>query len=261
MKAEEIQRKHFNNIGDTYVRARGNKYHVAYQHLWWEEYFSWLISALPKKAKISGMDAMCGNAEIAIYLVENNPKIEMDAFDYSDQMVKYAKSQIKSKKVKVNVWKDDILHFGSKRKYDFVVILGGLHHMPDFTNEVATNINKMLKPGGLFLNLEPTQNNPLMRWSRKMIYHKNPIFEESTERAFDLADYNKLLKRNGFSILKQSYPGLLGYILFYNPDAFPFLNIPVMWLTKLMAKIDIALGRTSFGKYWSFATWTLAKKK
>ncbi len=36
MKAEEIQRKHFNNIGDTYVQARANKYHVEYQHIWWD---------------------------------------------------------------------------------------------------------------------------------------------------------------------------------------------------------------------------------
>jgi hypothetical protein len=34
-----------------------------------------------------------------------------------------------------------------------------------------------------------------------------------------------------------------------------------MWMTKLMAEIDIKLGNTWFGKYWSFATWTLAKKK
>ena len=68
MKAEEIQRKHFNKIGDVYVKARGNKYHVAYQHAWWDEYFQWLLSSLPDKTKLRGMDAMCGNAEIAIYL-------------------------------------------------------------------------------------------------------------------------------------------------------------------------------------------------
>ncbi len=261
MKAEEIQRKHFNKIGDVYVKARGNKYHVAYQHAWWDEYFQWLLSSLPDKTKLRGMDAMCGNAEIAIYLKSKNSQIEMDAFDYSDSMVKYARKQIKISGKEVNVWKDDILHFSGKRKYDFVVILGGLHHMPDYTIDVMKNISKMLKPGGYFLNLEPTQNNPLMRWARKQIYKKNAIFEENTERAFELKDYNTLLRSSGYKIMKQSYPGLLGYILFYNPDAFPWLNIPIMWIVKLLVNLDISLGNSGFGKYLSFATWTLAKKK
>lgn len=262
MKAEEIQRQHFNKIGDTYVQARSNKYHVAYQKIWWNEYFSWLTDNLPKGKIIAGIDAMCGNAEVASYLVSKNPKIRMDAFDYSDEMVNFAKKDIKNRQVRVKVWKDDILHFSKdKNRYDFVVILGGLHHMPDYTKKVLSNINKMLRPGGYFLNLEPTQNNPLLKWARQQIYHNNPIFEESTERAFDLDNYNSYLKKAGFEITKQSYPGLIGYILFYNPDAFPYLNIPIMALTKLLARIDIKLGSTNFGKYWSFATWTLAKKK
>lgn len=261
MRAEEIQRQHFNKIGDTYVQARSNKYHVVYQKIWWKEYFSWLIDRLPKNKGITGIDAMCGNAEVAVYLAGISPKIKMDAFDYSDEMVSFAKKDIKTRNVNIKIWKDDILHFSKdKNTYDFVVILGGLHHMPDYTKKVLSNIYKMLKPGGYFLNLEPTQNNGLLKLARKAIYHHNPIFEESTERAFDLEDYNNYLHQAGFTIEKQSYPGLIGYILFYNPDAFPYLNIPIMGLTKFLARIDVKLGNTRFGQYWSFATWTLAKK-
>jgi len=262
MKAQDIQREHFNKISDLYVSTRSNKYHLAYKKIWWEAYFPWLIDLIGDNKTKKGLDAMCGNAEIAVYLMEHIPKLKMDAFDYSDEMVRYAKKIVKRKHMAINVFKDDILKLKLKPgSYDFVVILGGLHHMPDYTKEILTVMNKVLKPGGYFLNLEPTQNNWFLRWSRKQIYHRNPIFEEATERAFDLDKYNDHFKKADFKVIKQEYPGLLGYVLFYNPDAFPHLNISIVGLARLLAWIDVLLGKTIIGKYWSFVTWTLAQKK
>ena len=63
-----------------------------------------------------------------------------------------------------------------------------------------------------------------MRWVRDSVYRRNEIFDAETERGFALSRLNELFTANGFELTDQMYPGLLSYVLFYNPDAFPRLN-------------------------------------
>lgn len=69
-----------------------------------------------------------------------------------------------------------------------------------------------------------------------------------------------MLLNSDFKIRQQFYPGLLGYVLFYNPDAFPFLNKGGPKVSNLLCKIDIFLGKTFVGKMFSFNTFTIAKR-
>lgn len=261
MDKAEAQRAHFNKISNQYIQGRSHSNHLAYKKIWWNFILSHLSRLLPKSKKLYGLDSMCGDGEFSFALAKKFKNLNLDAYDYSEEMVRAGVKKIGQLKAKINIFQADALKFNKKDKYDFVVILGGLHHVPYGLNKVMKNVYYSLKKGGLFINLEPTHNNFLWKTSRENIYKKNPLFESESEKAFDFKEYNDLLIKNKFEITEQIWPGLLGYILYYNPDAFPNLNIGTPSIARFLAKLDLFLGKTFIGKYLSFATWTIAMKK
>lgn len=257
MDKVEAQRKHFDAIADTYIQGRSGKNHLAYKQILWKHVMERLAERLPARSTLTGVEAMCGNAEVSARLVSFFPHLTMHAFDLSDAMVKAADTT----KVKgVTTFRKDILTFCEEEKYDLAVIIGGLHHIPHDVHNGVRNIYNSLKKGGIFLNLEPTHNNFLWKAVREKIYKDNAIFEENSERAFTLREYNKCLTVNKFRVLDQFYPGLLGYVLYYNPDAFPALNIGPPAMARMLAGLDLRLGAGVIGRTFSFATWTIAEK-
>jgi len=72
---------------------------------------------------------------------------------------------------------------------------------------------------------------------------------------------NKHFELNNFEIVKQIYPGLLGYILYYNPDAFPILNKGSIKLVNIIFTLEKFCYSNFVGKYFSFATMSLLRKK
>ena len=102
--------------------------------------------------------------------------------------------------------------------------------------------------------MEPTHDNFVFRKIRERIYNKNSLFDQETEQAFELKKLNSLFIDNGFKIKDQIYPGLLSYVLFYNPDAFPLLNIGKKGLVKFLFRLDSIFFRNYLGRKFSFAT-------
>ena len=254
----EIQRLHFNKISARYNRGRSHENHLTYKQTLWNYIFAKLDKILPAKP-ILGLEAMAGNCEISLKFLEKYPELRMHAFDLSDNMVLAARKQTEGKKIEV--FQSDILKFKDQdNKFDFAVLIGGLHHVPDSAALALKNIHSCLKPGGLFVNFEPTHNNFLLRKIRERIYRKNDLFEENSERGFELRNYNDLLNGAGLKPRIQFYPGLIGYVLYYNPDAFPMLNIGPKLFSKLLCRLDLLFGNTFLGRYFSFATFTIAQK-
>ncbi len=254
------QQKHFDQIATEYLGSRSGEKHIAYKRQWWQYIYKKLVRYLPREEEVACLDAMCGNAELSLFLSNKIGEIKIDAFDYSDKMVEAAKDKARGNP-KISVIQKDILKLNDKDKYDLVIIAGGLHHVPDNVELVLRSVNSALKPGGVFLNIEPTHNNVLWRIVREKLYRSNDLFDASSERAFRLGDYNALLRQQGFEIVYQNYPGLLGYVLYYNPDAFPKLSVALPISSGAFSKFDLFLGNTWIGKYFSFATWTIARKK
>ena len=56
------------------------------------------------------------------------------------------------------------------------------------------------------------------------------------------------------------YPGLLAYILYYNPDAFPALNIGGKFLVKGLFALDRLFWSGWIGRKLTFATMTIWKR-
>lgn len=260
MKSQEVQRKHYNKIAFEYINKRSNPTTLAYRNCLWTEFLRLIKFEINKDENSLCLEAMCGACEGSIRLYKVFKKFRFEAFDYSEEMVKYAKHNKMCKDGILVVKQLDILKFNKKRKYDCVILIGGIHHVFKSAKKVINSINKSLKPGGIFINFEPTNNLWILSKIREMIYNRNSVFESSSEHDFKLCDYNKMLFNSGFKIIHQFYPGLLGYVLFYNPDAFPFLNKGGPKVSNLLCKIDIFLGKTFIGKYFSFNTFTIARK-
>jgi len=56
------------------------------------------------------------------------------------------------------------------------------------------------------------------------------------------------------------FPGLSAYVLYYNPDAFPKLNLGGKKLVKTLFNLDRLFLRNTIGRVFSFATLSLWQK-
>lgn len=253
----EQQKNHFNSIAKQYFEARKDKNHLFYKSLLWKNFFM-VNSYLKKKDSLSVLEPMCGYGEGRKILQKFlDTDIIYEGFDYSDELVN---SVLKENKT-LNIFVQDITKFKPQKTYDVVIVIGGLHHIPEFVQESLEIIKKSLKKGGVFINFEPTHNCYPVKKIREKIYQKNKLFDEETEKDFSLKEINKLYTDAGFTIKNQSFPGLFAYILYYNPDAFPLLNIGGKLLVKFLFECEKLLAKTFIGRKLSFTTLTVLENR
>ena len=252
----EQQREHFNKISTIYAAARKDAKHLLLKEMIWDGFFA-------DKKHLSGtckrmLEPMCGIGEggkiIKIYLTDN---VEYTGFDYSEAMVESARQLYPDANVS---WADATVYEHHGELFDWIVLIGGLHHVFSVSGDVVARLGSALPDGGFFLSFEPTQNCWLTRKIREVVYKKNAIFDDKTEQGFDLRDLDSQFERASFVKVDQVFPGLLAYVLYYNPDAFPMLNIGGTWLVRALFAVDKILWRTWIAKKLSFATITLWKK-
>ncbi len=255
MNSVERQKEHFESISEKYFHARQSPTHLHFKNLMWTFFFKDKHDLRSKKLLM--LEPMCGYSE-GKSIVENYLGVEVDyeGFDYSDNLVAKAKEREPS----LNISVQDVTKFQTDKKYDLIVIIGGLHHVPDFSSTVVNRIALALKPDGYFLNFEPTFNNLLMEKIRTTVYKENDLFDHETERCFSLKELNGFYSSANLKIADQVHTGLLSYCLYYNPDALPLLNIGGKWLVNILFFIDKLFFRSWIGSKLSFATLTLLKK-
>lgn len=251
----EQQKEHFNSIAEEYFNTRTGKNQEILDDLIYAELFKGVNYS---KSDICVLEPMCGYGvgETIIRKFWDEKNIDYEGFDYSEEIVKLAKKY----NPKSNIYVQDVTTFTSSKNYDMVIIIGGLHHVPSACDEVVKRIRNVLKPGGFFINVEPTYNNWLLKHICELIYKYSPVFDEETEKRFSLKNLNDLYMRNGFVIRKQIYPGLLAYLLWFNPDVFPFLNRGGGNLVKNVFSFDKIFMYRSIGKRLSVATFSILEK-
>ena len=245
----ERQREHFDSIAETYYAARRHSNHLLVKNLMWKEFFkNWRQSA---GDSVSILEAMCGYGE-GKHIVEEGLgcQVRYAGFDYSQNVV----NKLKLTSPDLNVVCADVTTFEPTETYDMVILLGGLHHVPDDAAEVVRRLSASLRRGGHFINLEPTNGNTVARYARERIYERNALFDEETERAFDVDALFSFFQDAGLSLTKAMYPGLLSYILYYNPDAFPWLNLGGRKCVRTAFAADRLFMQTGIGRMLSFAT-------
>jgi SAM-dependent methyltransferase len=256
MDTVEKQRKHFESISETYYHSRQEKNHLLLKELMWAFFFR--DKQYLKKEGLSVLEPMCGYAQ-GKDLLETflQPDLLYEGFDYSATLVDIVRQRTPA----ITISCGDVTTFRSPRTFDLIILLGGLHHVYVHAGAVVGKLHQALNAAGYFISLEPTHDNILFRNIRERIYRKNPLFDDDTERAFELDELNSVFQANGFFLVDQIYPGLLSYVLYYNPDAFPKLNLGGSPVVKALFQLDSLFFRNYIGKKLSFATLSLWRKK
>lgn len=252
----EQQRKHFNAISEQYFQSRQHPNHILLKELIWKNFF---VRNSPVAARIKRvLEPMCGTAE-GYEIVKKNLGVDFDylGFDYSERMVNVAQA------IKPNLaieWNDVTTYQPADGVFDLIILIGGLHHVYSHTPKVLANLKNALVGGGYFISFEPTHNNWLTRRVRKKIYRRNPLFDADSEQGFEYRDLERYFISAGFEKVDEVYPGLLAYVLYYNPDAFPLLNKGGKLMVKSIFAFDRLFWDNAVGRKLSFATVSLWKR-
>lgn len=255
MNKTEQQREHFNTIADRYFEARQHANHLRYKELMWKFAFDHSSFRLPESARV--LEPMCGYAEgYKVLRTYCGNSFRYHGFDYSDSVIE----RLRHAYPELSVDLGDVTTFRSDEKYDVIVLIGGLHHVPEQAKHVVASLAAALAPGGHFVNLEPTSGNWLFRAVRAQIYTRNSLFDEETERAFGVEELHDMFHRAGLEPCVAMYPGLLAYVMYYNPDAFPALNRGSEKLVETLFNLEKRWYTTKIAKLLSFATLSIWRK-
>ncbi len=252
----ERQREHFNKIADLYERGQSEPTHKRIKELIWAKATQSMDP--PNKARPRVLEPMCGFAEGKQILDQHlSSDFIYSGFDYSDRVIE----KLKEARPDLNVWHGDVTTYEPENAaYDIIILIGGLHHVPDQAAETVKRLSKGLVPDGLFISLEPTSGNPVFEFIRTQIYKKNAIFDQQTERGFRVAELKRMFLSAGLKQHYCSYPGLLAYVFYYNPYAFPFLNVGGTRIVDALFALDRLFYRNVIGRIFSFATLSIWRR-
>jgi len=251
----ERQRDHFNSIADRYHEARQGQNHLYLKDRMWRDVFSDLDDF--RGRHIDVLEPMCGFCD-GLDIISNHltANFNYKGFDYSDSVVEI----VRRERPGIDVSQADATKYlPPENAFDLIIIIGGLHHTPRDAAKIVTNLAPALRSGGAFVSFEPTHGNPIFKKIRNQIYRSNSLFDAHTEQAFPVSELIEMFHQTGLRLRKILYPGLLSYVLYYNPDAFPFLNIGGRGLVDATYALDKLFYNNVIGRTLSFATlsvWT-----
>jgi SAM-dependent methyltransferase len=127
--------------------------------------------------------------------------------------------------------------------FDAVFCRGSVHHLPDIRSAFE-EIRRVLKPGGLLVFSEPSNDSIVNRIARKWMYLASDEFEEEDE-GFLRGEIEPMLGELGFDIEYSRGFGFLAYTLAGFPDKLNILgHLPgANFLTRAMIVADNVLER------------------
>jgi ubiquinone/menaquinone biosynthesis C-methylase UbiE len=125
---------------------------------------------------------------------------------------------------------------------DTVVMLGGVHHVPDRARLFA-EIARILKPDGIFLYREPVSDFIVWRALRAIIYRVSPMLNSATERPLLYRETVPLLEQAGLHSVCYRTHGMLGFCFFMNSDVLFFNRVfrfvpGIRHVTRAAARLD-----------------------
>lgn len=166
----------------------------------------WAFEAIPKEFNsVSGkvLDLGCGAGRFTNLIKMNKRKLTVYGIDISRNAIKTASKNFPD----INFRPASVYHLPFKNNYfDAVVLRHVLEHLENPTDALE-EINRILKPGGLFYSSTPLENDPLIisadhKYSEK--YHGHRQF-------YSRNLLRELLEKEGFLIKRVYYYGFLIY--------------------------------------------------
>lgn len=243
------QAAHFDSVAERYRQSRQHQNHLTLKSLMWQDFFR--DKQQLRKNGLAVLEPMCGFASGREVLATHlGTEFDYSGFDNSGAVVE----MLRLSHPDIEVTRQDATQFEADTEFDIIILIGGLHHVPHEAPRVVDRLARALKPGGWFINFEPTDGNPLFSKIRRSIYRQNDLFDAETECSFTLSEYYGMFEQAGLRHVDSFHPGLLAYVLYYNPDAFPWLNIGGPGLVRAIWALERPIRRSALGRIFSFAT-------
>lgn len=148
---------------------------------------------------------------------------------------------------------------------DSVVMIGGIHHVPD-RERLFQEVYRVLKPGGRFLFREPLNDFWLWRLIRAVIYRLSPALDYDTECPIRYRETVPLLNKVGLEVATWKPVGFAGFCLFMNSDVLVvnrlFRFFPgIRTLVRMSTKFDRFITSRRFFRNMGLLVVCLARKR
>ena len=210
--SQQTQQDHYNLIASEYDEHYSDPSSLEYRR-------RFIYDPMFDGLSLSGskvLDAMCGSGQTTDYLVARGAQVT--GLDLSDEVIERFRSRW-TNCVAVN---SSILESGFPDNYfDYISIVGGLHHMHPHINDAIREIHRILKPGGHFCFMEPHAGS-LPNLVRRIWYKHDHFFAEN-EAAVDLCLMKEQFSSQ-FHFRRVTYLGNVAFLLVLNSLIF---RIPV----------------------------------
>ena len=99
--------------------------------------------------------------------------------------------------------------------FDTVVMLGGVHHVPD-RSSLFQEIARIMRDDGSFIWREPCNDFILWRWIRGVIYRFSPMLDPTNEQPLERRATEEIMAQSGLRVVEWKTVGLFGFALFMN---------------------------------------------
>ncbi len=229
------QQAHYDKIATAYVN------NLNYPHT--QEYTGYLDEAFLSETENQDMgvcaEICCGRGE-ALTLLQSRVRDGI-GIDLSINMLLEARKQLPEARFRFAQGDATDLPLECD-SVDSVVMLGGIHHVPDRV-KLFSEICRVLKPGGRFYWREPVSDFWLWRGIRAIIYRVSPMLEHESERPLLYKETIPVLEEAGLRLISWKTYGFLGFCLFMNSDVLYFNRmfrfIPgIRKITRFFIKLD-----------------------
>ncbi len=233
--AGRSQQGHYDGMVAKYVENLG------YPHT--QEYMAYLdrqlFEALPAGSLGTVAELCCGRGEAARLLDDRMARCV--GVDVSAEMLEVARRDLRGDRF-FFVQGDATMLPLNDAIFDNVVMLGGIHHVPDRAR-LFSEIRRILKPGGGFYFREPLDDFVLWRAIRRVVYRVSSALDHSTERPLRRDETEAALASAGFNLRVWRTYGFFGFCLLMNSDVLVFNRLfrylpGIRPFTRVACRID-----------------------
>ncbi len=176
------------------------------------------------------LEVGCGAGFTVDYL--KGKFLNYTGIDYSENLINYAIKHNNDEKANYKCL--NINEFKTEIKFDVILMIGVLHHMPE-PEKVIKSLEKILAPSGTIIVNEPQAGNPIIGFLRK-IRKKIDNNYSSDQIEFSETEIRLLFEKCGHNVKTYSQ-GILSTPL-AETRIFPgFIGLPLAWLISLIDPI------------------------
>ncbi|MEM7653684.1 MAG: class I SAM-dependent methyltransferase, partial [Pseudomonadota bacterium] len=193
------QETHYDNISDDYASHYFDSLSMKYRR---EFIYGPLFEDIDLNGKFVA-DLACGDGSTSLEIKRRFPHAHVRGFDISGVWCAKYQEKVGEKAYKTDLTSSNFTHAS---EYDCAVVIGGLHHCVADLDQTIRNIMSLLKPGGVFLVMEPNAEYA-MEGLRKTWYKFDRFFDSDNERALSIKEIDELMPNDTILVFNKYFGG------------------------------------------------------